>query len=237
VSNTQKEIASNIVSNLMLTPINMEERVGELEARRLLAHLEHSKIPDSVCEDSVASIVGILDNEPWAKCNKTGMEVMQFINDQHKRWSKNGYRIIIEGGTERQRRRVMYFCMYRAIIARFSSWVYIARTYDWPTIIPVIGDWKHAQKHNTIEGMKNIKVLGLTEINLAQPRTNGDLEIILTSILRGRMLSGKPTIITLSRPSWLCPISTTCEINDLVNKCHDEEEEMIIRIRINEENL
>jgi len=213
------DTASMFVNDLLTMPINMEERVGELEARRLLAHLEHSRIPDSVCEDSIGSIIGILYQQ-------------QFIDEQNKKWAKNGYRIIIEGGKERQRRRVMYFCMYRAIIARFSSYTYIARTYDWPTILPVIGDWKHADKHATIEGMKNIKVLGLTEIDLMQPRTTGDLDVILTSVLRGRALSGKPTIITLKKPSWACHTAASCEINDLVKSSHDEDESMIIRIRI-----
>lgn len=232
MSTTSKETASNVAGGLFETPINMEERVGELEARRLLAHLEHAKIPDSVCEETFASIIGILNTEPWTMCSKHGEDVMEFINEQNKRWAKDGYRIVIEGGTERQRRRVMHFCMYRAIIARFSSWVYIARTYDWPTILPVIGDWKHADKHSIIEGMQSIKVLGLTEIDLTQPRTTGDLEATLTSVLRGRMLSGRPTIITLKRPSLDCKVVTLCEIHDLVGTPHDEDEAMVIRIRV-----
>jgi hypothetical protein len=102
--------------------------------------------------------------------------------------------------------------------------------------LPIIGDWKHADKHSTVSGMQSIKVLGLTEIDLKQPRTTGDLETTLTSVLRGRMLSGKPTVITLKTPSWFCDTSSGCEINDLVHTAHDEDDAMVIRMRINGEN-
>lgn len=227
------EFASKMTSSLFNTVVNMKERVGEIEARRLLSHLDYARIDDSVCDESVSTIAELIDNN-WKKCDKSNVEIAMFITEENNIWAKQGFRIIIEGGTERKRRRVMNYCIYRAIMARFESYTHIAKVYDWPTILPVIGDFRHEDKHSTITGMQKIEVLGLTEIDLTQPREMGGIETLLTSVLRSRMLSNRPTIITLKKPSWICNTAASCEINDLVNTNHDEVEEMVVRIRLKE---
>jgi len=227
----EDSIEDNIIDEADV-PYDMQERAGDLEARRLLAHLDYAKIDDSVCDDSNAMICNLL-SMPWNMCDKTETEVLTFLTEQKAQWANDGFRIVIEGGTEKNRRRVMNFCMYMGIISRLQSFTYIAKTYDWQSILPVIGDFKHDSKHSIIESMRTIEVLGITEIDLAQPREMGGIETTLTSILRSRWLAKKPTIITLKRPSYLKQNILNGEIGDLI-KMKNSEEDMVIRLQLKE---
>lgn len=213
-------------------PFDMQERAGDLEARRLLSNLDYAKIDDSVCDETMVNICNLL-SMPWAMCDKTETEILLFLMEKKSDWANDGFRIIIEGGSEKNRRRVMSFCIYMGIIARLQSFTYISKTYDWQSILPIIGDFKHASKHSILESMRTIEILGITEIDLAQPREMGGIEMTLTSVLRSRWLSKKPTIVTLKRPSNLKQNILTGEIGDLV-QMRNSEEDLIIRLNIKE---
>ena len=223
----------NNLRNIDTEEINMQERAGELEARRLLSQLDYAKIDESVCDETLNGINEILDL-PWEMCDDNNSEALMYLSEEKKFWANHGFRIIIEGGKERNRRRMMNYCIYMGILARFQSFTYIAKTYDWPSILPIIGDFKHASKHSITESMQTIEVLGLTEIDLMQPRENGGVDGILTSVLRSRWLSKKPTIITLKRPSSACKNRGVMgEIDDLASMKHSVED-MIIRLKLKE---
>jgi hypothetical protein len=208
-----------------------------LEARRLLSHLDHAGIPDSVCEETPPKIQELLysDNK-WGMCEIDPQNIIEFLHGQNKKWANEGFRIVIEGGnSEWQRRRVVHYCLYRAIIARFDELHHPVRMFDWPSILPILINYTHPDRTRFVDIMHKIDVLALTEIDLAVPRTKGDLDTILTSVLRCRMLGGKPTVITLKRPSWLCTLSVAgSEINELVNTRYNTDEDRVIRLRIKE---
>jgi len=209
----------------------------EMEARRLLAQLDHAQINDVVCEDSELSVLSIIYDNPWKVCSKKNAEVMQFIVEQKDKWANDGYFIIIEGGQkEKERRRVLDFVLYQAILARFKSYNYIARTYDWQSILNDLSQFSNPDRPIYIESMNRIGVLGINEFNLLMaPRFRHDLDIILTSIIRKRRLNGRPTIITLSKPSWevidKCGDNYGSHIVELLQTSHSEEDK-IIRIRV-----
>jgi hypothetical protein len=227
---TSTESLHDITDLSDLDEIDMQERAGELEARRLLSQLDYAKIDETVCDETVAAISNLL-SLPWEMCDENNANVLLFLTAEKKTWANQGFRIIIEGGNQYTRRRVMNYCIYMGILARFQSFTYIAKTYDWPSILPIIGDFKHTSKHSITESMQTIEVLGITEIDLLQPRDNGGVEGILTSILRSRWLSKKPTIITLKRPSKSCKGRNTGEIDDIAEMKHSVEE-MVVRLNL-----
>jgi len=209
----------------------------EMEARRLLAQLDHAQVNDIVCEDTAHVLTRIINDDPWKMCSKNSAEIMNFIVDQKDKWANDGYFIIIEGGQkEKERRRVLDFVLYQAILAKFKSYNYIARTYDWQSILNDLSQFSNPDRPIYIESMNRISVLAINEFNLLMaPRFRHDLDIILTSIIRKRRLSGRPTIITLSKPSWevvdKCGDNYGAQIVELLQTSHSEEDK-IIRIRV-----
>ena len=208
-------------------------RIQAIEARRLLAHLDHANIRDTVCEESLESIRGLLCRKPWQYCKKPS-QVAEFLHEDSKKWARQGYRIVIEGGSERVRRRVMNYCIYRAILANFDCCTFVARIYDWSQVMSSMSSYSDPRRNEVIGGMEKIKVLGLGEINLSSPpRQNNDSDVVLTGVLRGRMIDEMPTIITLTNSSMSGDTASMgTEINNIVNTPHDEEIEMVLRIKV-----
>jgi len=210
----------------------------EMEARRLLAQLDHASVDDLVCEDTDIKIASSMHDKPWRMCDKDSTSVMKFIVEQRDKWANGGYVIIIEAGQkERERRRILNFLIYQAILSKFKNYNYIARIYDWQAILNDLSQYKNPSRPIYIESMSRISVLGINEFNLLlAPKFRHDLDVILTSILRKRKISGMPTIITLSKPSWDVidkgGDNYGTQIVELLQTAHDEEIDKIIRIRV-----
>ena len=215
-------------------PSSDRERIQDIEARRLLSNLDHAKIKDDVCEETLAKLEPILYPSSWLYCDKTAMLAMQFVHDKYKKWAREGYRVVIEGGKERERRRVMNYCIYRAILANFDCCTFVARTYDWPQAMAVFSSFSDPRRDGIIGGMEKIPVLGLTELDLSNhPRPNSDTDVILTGMLRYRMLEDMPTVITLRNSSLSDQKSTLgTEVCNIITTRHDETEDKVLRIRI-----
>ena len=233
--NGNELLASQAVNKLCDSCVDMTERTRDIESRRLLLQLEHAGIPDSVCEENSVSIANAITQEPWGMCNVVGPEVVYFI--QSGKWATEGYRLLIEGGDEHQRKRVMYYCLYRGILARFASFAFLAKIYDWPTILPIIGDYKNPNRLSTVEGMRAAKILAIKEIDVSVPMTSGGADTLLTSVLRGRADEHRPTIITLTRPSVKRDNDRprVGEIFTLVNTKHDIVKNLVVRIMVSGE--
>jgi hypothetical protein len=229
-------VASTSIDAVMNSTVNMDEKSIALELRRLMVQLRYTGIPDTVCDETLSRIINLVKPDPWTMCNQGGGSVMGFIHSEHHRWAKNGYSILIEGGSERERCRVMNYCLYRAILARFSSFGFIAKIYDWPTLLPIVGDYKHPSKLTYIEGMRSAKVLAITELDTMVSMSTGGVDNILTSILRGRKFANKPTIITLKRAYEYTKKSGVGQIYELVDTKHDTEVDQVVRIKIREED-
>lgn len=211
----------------------------EMEVRRLLAHLDHASVNDVVCEDSASKIANeSLYEQPWKMSAKDARSIMQFVVDSRDKWANDGYFIIVEGGQrEKDRRRVMNFLIYQAILARFSSYNYIARIFDWQSILSDISQYRNPDRAVYIECMTKISVLGINEFNLLMaPNFKHDLDVILTSIIRKRKFGKRPTIISMNKPSW--DVVATggdgygTQIVELLQTPHDEDEDKVIRIRL-----
>lgn len=232
MNDQQETVPSQVVDKLFDSSVNMQNREKVLEVRRLLIQLTQAGVPESVCVENPASISRVVRQEPWAMCDIPGGDVISFIHSG--KWASEGYRVLIEGGDERTRRRVMYYCLYRGIIVRLASFSSIARVYDWPTVLPIIGDFRNPRRLLTFEGMQTTKILAITEIDIAVPMSLGGADSMLTSILRGRLQSNRPTIITLTRPygDKNNDRPRPGEIYSLVNTKHDIKENMVVRIGI-----
>jgi len=220
------EKASKMVDGVVDGSIDMVQKGHELELRRLLSQLEHAKIPDSVCEETAPRIGNLLDEESGG-CDG---ERLAFVCDA-KNWCRSGFRVVIDGGSEKNRTRVMRYLMFRAIVARWDAMAFVVSTYDWPTILPIVCDYKHPGRLPTVEGMRSAKVLGLAEVDPTVAMTPG-VEAILTSVLRGRSQSGRPTVITLRKVFDPRRHAGAGEIHALAVAKHDVGEDKIVRLRL-----
>lgn len=221
---------SQIIDKFCDASVDMSERKKDIETLRLLNQLQHARIPLTVCDETHASISGLIDQNPWGMCDVFGNDVLLFIHDG--KWATDGFRVLIEGGSEKQRKRMLHYCLYRGILAKFTSFAFLVKIYDWPTILPIIGDYRNPSRLTTSEGMRGAKILALTEIDVTVPMTMGGVDLVLTSILRGRTEVLKPTIITLKRPHSEKDLVRSGEIYELINTKHDVVENKVVRIRI-----
>lgn len=234
--NPNKTKSAEEIKKWLETVVETVDRTKALEARRLLSHLDHARIPDTVCEETAPKITDLMYQKAWKMCDVDPQELIEFVYGQNKKWANDGYRFVIEGGkSEWQRRRVAYYCLYRAILARFDELHHPARMFDWQSILPTLCNYSHPDRTKFVDIMHRVDILAITEIDLVVPRTKGDLDAILTSVLRARMLGGKPTIITLKRPSWTCSLAASgSEINELVGTKHNVEEDRVVRLRLDD---
>jgi hypothetical protein len=212
--------------------MNEHSKTLDLELKRLLIQLNDLRIPEVILEAGYPEIGKMLCQTKWDHCDKSAMDVAKFVCNQNKKWARQGSRIIIDGGSEKSRRKIMNYCLCKAILANFSCLVDIALKYDWPTLMPTLGNYNHPNRIELINNMQDVSVLGLTEIDF-QAKSTGDLDNILTSIIRSRMLNGKPTIITLRQISEGTVMVGGSAIEDALtsNYCEDDDD-IIVRMRV-----
>jgi hypothetical protein len=225
------EIASRIIDSITDESLDMAKRTRELEARRMLRQLSHAGIPESVCEENPTTIVRLLSDE-WEMCDAARDAVIDFVRVA-KNWCTASFRIVIDGGKERDRVRIMRYCIYRAIIARSDVLGFLSSTADWPTVLPIVCDYKHPARLSIVGTMRSAKVLGLAEIDPTAYSSPG-VEAILTSILRGRAQSGRPTVMTFKSVFDPRRHTGSGEIHAVARSHHDTDDEKVVRIRLSE---
>lgn len=221
--------ASKMIDGVVDGSIDMKQRGHEIELRRILSQLDNANIPDSICEETPAKILRLM-SEGWSGCREDRQYVLDFVREA-KNWCRSGFRIVIDGGSERNRVRVMRYLLFRSIVARCDSMSVVVSTYDWLTVMPIVCDFKHPNRLAVVEGMRTAKILGLTEVDPTITMSPG-IESVLTSILRGRTQSKKPTIVTLRNIFDSKRHSGAGEIHALAKSIHDPKEDKIVRIRL-----
>lgn len=205
-------------------------------ALRLLMHLDYAGIPDVVCQDNFGQIGALLCTSKWNMCDVPQMMVSTFIEAKSSVWARSGYVVVIEGGTEQQRRRVMNYCLLIGIYANFRSRVFLAKIYDIGSILFSLSQYRDVNRMTYIKEMSTITILGVNELDMTvEPQKSSGIDIIMTSILRKRRLGGLPTVISLRVPSSELKAGGNgfgTELQTIVYTKHDEKENKVIRLKL-----
>jgi hypothetical protein len=231
-----------------------KKRAHEIEAKRLLALISEAGIPEDMLDASEQIMADmVVDN--WQKCNRLASDIIAYISIQSKKWARSGTYLTIEGGGrfgEKQRDKIMHYCLLKAIIANFNDITVdkesytssgeVIRTYmtattkviDYLSVMPMLSSFE-SERFSILNNLSRIPLLAIREIDPSRtPRVNSDAAAITDSILRQRRISKLPTILTfLGNSLDMAKLGNnhSKEIVDIAVADHSEENE-IIRIMI-----
>lgn len=161
-----------------------------MAVRALLGHMEAAGVAESILDVDDASMEALM-----------GKDMANCIRHMSSKWANSGTVVVIAGGGEDSRDRVMDWCLFWALCVHIKSVAgRLARKFDMTVMSPYLSTREVGGRSCLAQAEKLLDppVIAIRELGVHSQPSPGASGQALSFAIRKRRLEGHPTIVTVS---------------------------------------